>query len=97
MNANWKYVVLIGVIVLLFVVPLLMNPRAEFSGSDNQAEKLIQQIQIGYKPWRSPIWEPPSDEIESFLFSLQAAIGALIIGYYIGIMKAGSKSKMTSS
>ena len=31
-----------------------------------------------------PIWEPPSGEIESLFFSLQAALGALVIGYAIG-------------
>ena len=29
-------------------------------------------------------WEPPSGEIESLLFALQAAIGAGFIGYYVG-------------
>ncbi len=39
------------------------------------------------------MWEPPSGEIESFLFCLQAAIGAGFIGYYIGVKKGASKSK----
>jgi cobalt/nickel transport protein len=37
-----------------------------------------------YEPWFQPLWEPPSGEIESLLFSLQAAIGAVIIGYFFG-------------
>jgi len=39
-----------------------------------------------YKPWFSPLWEPPSGEIETLLFSLQAAIGAGIIGYIAGLI-----------
>lgn len=88
---------LIAVMVALFVVPFLLCPGAEFSGADSQAEQLIQEIQSGYKPWRVPIWEPPSGEIASLLFSVQAALGALIIGYYIGVMRGSPKWKMTDS
>ncbi len=37
-----------------------------------------------YEPWFSNIWEPPSGEIESMLFALQAALGAGFIGYFFG-------------
>jgi cobalt/nickel transport protein len=30
------------------------------------------------------LWKPPSDEVESLLFSLQAALGAGFLGYVIG-------------
>ena len=39
------------------------------------------------------IWEPPSGEIESLLFALQAAIGAGFIGYFIGYTRGKSKQK----
>ena len=56
-----------------------------WSGSDAQAEQKIVELTGGeYEPWFSPIWEPPSGEIESLLFSLQAALGAIVIGYFIG-------------
>lgn len=60
-----------------------------FSGSDSQGTDLITSE--GYKPWFNSIWEPPSPEIESLIFSLQAAIGALIIGYFIGYYKGKQK------
>ncbi len=31
-----------------------------------------------------PLWEPPSPEIESLLFAVQAALGAGVLGYYFG-------------
>jgi cobalt/nickel transport protein len=76
--------------VALFVAPLALNPGASYSGSDDQGGELIEQIQAGYKPWIQPWWQPPSNEIESLLFSIQTGLGALIIGYYIGVFKASS-------
>lgn len=78
-----KYaVVLIIVMLVLFIMPLVIFPLAEFGGADSAAEEMITDQ--GYEPWINPIWEPPSGEIESLLFSLQAAIGAVIIGYFVG-------------
>jgi cobalt/nickel transport protein len=37
------------------------------------------------------LYEPPSDEIESLLFALQAALGAGFIGYYIGYKRGKTK------
>jgi cobalt/nickel transport protein len=76
--------------VVLFVAPLALNPAAKYSGSDDQGQELIEQIQTGYKPWIQPWWQPPSDEIQSLLFSVQTGLGALIIGYYIGVFKASA-------
>ena len=84
------YVVLIIAVVVLFVAPLLLFPSAEFGGSDSSAEQAISDQ--GYKPWFSPIWEPPSSEIETLLFSLQAAIGSVIIGYFVGYER-GKRAK----
>lgn len=76
------YAVLIIILVGLFVAPLFLFPNAEYGGADGAAEEAMSEQ--GYEPWFSPIWEPPSGEIESLLFVLQAAIGALIIGYFVG-------------
>ncbi|WP_418790665.1 energy-coupling factor ABC transporter substrate-binding protein [Phosphitispora sp. TUW77] len=82
-----KNLILILLVVLLAVVPLFMNQGAEFGGADGQAEELITQINPDYQPWFSSIWEPPSGEIESLLFALQAALGTGFIGYYIGYVR----------
>lgn len=86
-----KNLILIGIVIGLAVIPLFMAKDAEFSGADDKAEKAITEINTNYKPWFSPVWEPPSGEIESLLFALQAAIGAGIIGYGIGFMRGKSK------
>ncbi len=92
MNAK-HYAILIAIAVLLFVIPLAVLPNAEFGGADGNAADAISDT--GYEPWFSPIWEPPSGEIESLLFSLQAAIGAVIIGYFVGYEK-GKRTQKTA-
>ncbi|MGC5326042.1 energy-coupling factor ABC transporter substrate-binding protein [Brevibacillus sp. SYSU BS000544] len=86
-----KNTLLLLVVVFLAVVPLFIQQGAEFSGADGQAEAAIQEISPDYEPWFTSVWEPPSAEIESLLFALQAAIGAGFIGYYIGFMRGKSK------
>ena len=82
-------------VIALAVGPLMYHGKdAEFAGSDNQAEQAITALDPDYKPWAAPLWEPPSGEIESLLFALQAAIGAGLLGYYFGrrrgLAEAGS-------
>lgn len=76
--------VLLALVVLLAVVPMLFLKDAEFGGADGEAEVAITEISPDYQPWFTPLWEPPSGEIESLFFSMQAALGAGIIGYAIG-------------
>lgn len=85
-----KHIILIVVMVALFIVPFIISPSAEYGGADSAVEELISNQ--GYEPWFSPIWEPPSSEIESLLFALQASIGAIIIGYFVGFEK-GKRAK----
>ncbi len=89
MNSK-HYIILIAIVVVIFAAPLILLPNAEFGGADGGAEQAISDT--GYQPWFTPIWEPPSGEIESLLFALQAAIGAIIIGYFIGYER-GKRAK----
>jgi cobalt/nickel transport protein len=85
-------------IILAISVILAMlqtSLAAEWSGADEQAEKAITDINPRYEPWFSPLWEPPSGEIETFLFSLQAAIGALLIGYFLGYYRGVRHARNT--
>ena len=85
-------VILIAIIGLLTAfVPGIVGITAQWGGADAAAASKIGEIS-DYKPWFSPPWEPPSGEIETFLFSLQAAIGAGIIGYIAGL-NTGRKEK----
>lgn len=63
-------------------------------GADGEAENVIAAINPDYEPWDPglPTFEPPSGEIESLLFALQAAIGALVIGYFFGYYKGKNKA-----
>lgn len=87
-----KNFMLLALTIILIITPLLLNSKAEYGGADGEAEGLISEINPDYKPWFSSLYEPPSGEIESLLFSTQAAIGAGFIGYYLGSRK-GKKSK----
>ncbi len=82
-----KNLVLFSAVTILIVSPLLFLKDAEFGGADGQAEEIITEINPNYEPWFSPLIEPASGEIESLLFSLQAAIGAGIIGYFFGYVR----------
>lgn len=84
--------ILLGLTIILIITPLVLNATAEYGGADGEAEGLITKINPDYEPWFNSLYEPPSGEIESLLFSTQAAIGAGVIGYYLGIKK-GKKSK----
>jgi cobalt/nickel transport protein len=84
---------LLGVIVLA-VGPLMFHAdRAKFGGSDDQASAMIAHIQPGYHRWAEPLWAPPSSEIESLIFALQAALGAGLLGYYFGRKRGMSEAR----
>jgi len=89
-NNGWNNWLLISAVVALAVVPLIFV-RGEYGGADGEAEEAITEIQPEYEPWFTPIYEPPSGEIESLLFSSQAALGAGLIGYAVGLYKGRSE------
>jgi cobalt/nickel transport protein len=45
---------------------------------------VVPALDPGYEPWFEGWWSPPSGEIEGFLFALQAAVGAAVLGYVVG-------------
>ncbi|ABR55737.1 cobalt transport protein [Methanococcus aeolicus Nankai-3] len=91
-----KHILMILGVIILTVAPLVMfNGLGEddgyFGGADGQAGEAIVELTGQSEDqivWFHSIWEPPSGEIESLLFALQAAIGAIIIGYFLGYSKA---------
>ena len=86
-NSNKMNFIMLILAVALIVTPLILKPGAEYGGADGQAEDAITEINPEYEPWFASIYEPPSGEIESLLFSVQSALGAGIIGYYLGSRK----------
>ncbi|MEN9307050.1 MAG: hypothetical protein RL173_982 [Fibrobacterota bacterium] len=96
MKTKTTNVLLAGATVALSVLPLVCSRPATgeaFSGSDGQVGAVIEQLRPGYRLWFSPLWVPPSSEIESSLFGLQAAIGAGALCYALGYLR-GSSNRM---
>lgn len=87
-----KLELIVLAILIIFAAQFIYissTTNAEYGGADDKPEGVIEQITGGtYKPIANPIWEPPSAEIESLLFALQAAIGAGILGYFFGYYRA---------
>lgn len=84
-------IILLLLIVFITIMPLYIAKGAEFGGADGEAEGLITEINPEYTPWFSSLYEPPSGEIESLLFALQAALGSGFICYYIGYKRGKTK------
>lgn len=87
-------------IIVIFIAAFAYvssNGNHEWGGADGQAENAISQLTGGtYQPWFQSIYTPPSGEIESLLFALQAAFGAIIIGYFLGYYRGLSKARVAA-
>ena len=84
---------LVAALLLVVAVPLVLNSGATFGGSDDAGAAAIAAMVPGYQPWIGPIWEPPSAEIESMLFALQAAAGGAIAGYVFGLRRGRAEGR----
>ncbi|MFB6085513.1 MAG: energy-coupling factor ABC transporter substrate-binding protein [Halodesulfurarchaeum sp.] len=75
---------LAGILLLgLLFVPIVAPGLGTWGGSDGAGMEALSTHNPEYETWFDPVWRPPSGEIESALFSLQAAVGGAIIGYYL--------------
>ena len=72
-------------LALSTVLPLWIAGGADFGGADDLARQAIGTLAPDYQPWFQPVFEPASGEIASLLFALQAALGAGVIGYWLGL------------
>ncbi|MER2607147.1 MAG: energy-coupling factor ABC transporter substrate-binding protein [Siculibacillus sp.] len=78
-------IVLLLLASLIVVAPLILpGITGEFTGTDDVGSRAIEENHPGYRRWTEPLWTPPSKEIESAIFALQAALGAGILGYVLG-------------
>ena len=92
---RYQNLLLLLAVVALVALPLWMIKKPApgpdgkvveiFTGADDKAKDVIGSMAPGYKPWAKPLMEPPSAEIGSLLFALQAALGTGFIGYYLGV------------
>lgn len=89
--------ILLGLALAIATLPLLLpvtRGLAEpFTGADTQAQAVIVQAHPDYRPWFSPLWKPPSGEVATFLFALQAALGAGLLGYYLGLRRGQAQRR----
>ena len=87
-------VVAILAFCLLFLYTNSVMTDAAFTGSDAlgsaQIAKMTGKAEEEFSPliWQ---WAPPSGEIESGLFAIQAAIGGIIVGWVFGYWKGQKK------
>ncbi len=95
MKINAKIIIIsLLVCALIAIVPLLLI-ESEFGGADGAAGDIVTEI-LGveeYEPWAEPIIEPPGGETESLLFCLQAALGAGVFGYGLGVLIERKRKK----
>ncbi|MCW2840992.1 MAG: energy-coupling factor transporter substrate-binding protein [Aeromicrobium sp.] len=89
---------LVGIVAIFALAMVLGSTRADdsgetFVGSDSAATAQIEQDNPGYKPWFTPVFSPSSGEVESGLFALQAAAGAGVLGYVIGVMRGRRRAE----
>jgi len=100
---RFQNIFLLTLVVGLIILPLWMvktpapGPDGKeveiFTGSDDHAKDLIGTIAPDYRPWFKPLMEPPSGEVSSLLFALQAALGAGFIAYYLGVSVTRAKMR----
>ena len=91
--------ILAGIAIIAFCALFLYTSAtmngAEFAGSDNVGSGLVAELSgtplENFQPL-IPQWEPPSSEIESCLFALQAAFGGILVGGIFGFW-IGQKKK----
>lgn len=95
MKTSRTNLILFLIVIGIILVPLIFIGDSEFGGADGEAGDVILEINPEYEPWAKPLWEPPSGEIESLLFSTQVAIGAGTIGYILGSLR--EKKKIASN
>ena len=93
-NSMKLTVILLALVLAIIIIPQVIHRDAEFGGADGEAEALITEINPGYEAWFSSFYEPASGEIESLLFASQAALGAGIVGYYIGTTRTKKKVRV---
>ena len=100
---RYQNLLMLIAVVALVALPLWMVKKSApgpdgkeitvFAGADDKAKNLVGVISPDYKPWFKPLMEPPSGEIGSLLFALQAAAGAGVIGYWYGCATTRAKQQ----
>ena len=75
-------------ILLALCAVILIFPLLTIRGA---AEEVIAAVDPGYEPWAEGLIALPGGETETLLFCLQAALGAVVIGFGFGYLVARKK------
>jgi cobalt/nickel transport protein len=88
-------ILLVVATVLLATLPVVLvhGPDARFGATDKEATDVIRELRPDYQPWMRSLWQPPGAEIESLLFALQAALGAGVLGFYLGMRRGEARAR----
>lgn len=86
-------VLLLLAVVLLVAAPLVLTGDSPFGGADARAEQVVLEDDPGFRPVAQPLFEAPSAEVESGLFALQAAAGAGVLGYCLGVLRTRHQAR----
>lgn len=78
--------IVLAVVVLVAVPLVFIGSDTEFGGADGVAVEAIEADNPGLAPWAVPLFEPAA-ETASGLFALQAALGAGVLGYVLGVFR----------
>lgn len=84
-----KHLILLLCASLIIIIPFLLN-NEDSKGTDDAAISEIEKT--GYTPWIESILKPPSEEMETILFGVQAVIGLIIIVLFIGYYRKKQNS-----
>ena len=79
-------IILLSIVILLMFVPLFMNSMADFKGADDQTTEMISKVNPDYQPWFSSLFEP-SEDVQPWIFGLQAGLGAGTVAYILGYLR----------
>jgi cobalt/nickel transport protein len=90
MIRNWSLEIITVIAILAFIAVFLAVSAGgthEFSGSDDVGSQKIAEltgVSVDSIQPLIPQYVPPSGEIESSLFALQASFGGLVLGLVFG-------------
>lgn len=97
MNQRSSSWLLIGGVVVLAFGPLVVLQGKKFGATDGNFTAAIEENHPAYKPWFEPVIKDSGPEVQTFLFAAQAAVGAGVTGYILGLYKGRSDSSAARS
>ena len=89
--------ILLAMALSLAILPLLLpvpsGLKEPFPSADDQGMNAVTASNPDYQLRFNLPWQPPSSEVESLLFALQAALGSGLLSYYLGLRRGQSQRR----